>query len=99
MACNWDCGLDPLRQPFRTSEHASILNGAVHGMVSIPSTLFLTHYFPDAPQQWQEVAVASLILGQNGIWGDLLNVSDSGAAFIGSTLARYKQVRDDHQGE
>jgi alpha-galactosidase len=61
----------------------------------IPSTLFLTHYFPDDPQQWQEVDVASLILGQNGIWGDLLSVSDSGVAFIGSTLARYKQVRDD----
>ena len=61
----------------------------------IPSTLFLTHYFPDDPQQWQEVDVASLILGQNGIWGDLLHVSDSGIAFIGSTLARYKQVRDD----
>jgi alpha-galactosidase len=61
----------------------------------IPSTLFLTHYFPDDPKQWQEVDVASLILGQNGIWGDLLNVSDAGVAFIGSTLARYKQVRDD----
>jgi len=61
----------------------------------IPSTLFLTHYFPDDPRQWQEVDVASLILGQNGIWGDLLHVSDSGVAFIGSTLARYKQVRDD----
>ncbi len=61
----------------------------------IPSTLFLTHYFPDDPQQWQELDVASLILGQNGIWGDLLNVSDSGVEFIGSTLARYKQVRDD----
>jgi alpha-galactosidase len=61
----------------------------------IPSTLFLTHYFPDDPQQWQEVDVASLILGQNGIWGDLLHVSDSGVAYIGSTLARYKQVRDD----
>ncbi len=61
----------------------------------IPSTLFLTHYFPDDPQQWQEVDVASLILGQNGIWGDLLNISYSGVAFIGNTLARYKQVRDD----
>jgi alpha-galactosidase len=61
----------------------------------IPSTLFLTHYFPDDPQQWQEVDVASLILGQNGIWGDLLHISDSGVAFIGSTLTRYKQVRDD----
>jgi alpha-galactosidase len=61
----------------------------------IPSTLFLTHYFPDDPEQWQLVDVASLILGQNGIWGDLLNVSDSGVAFIGSILTRYKQVRDD----
>jgi alpha-galactosidase len=61
----------------------------------IPSTLFLTHYFPDDPQQWQEIDVASLILGQNGIWGDLLHVSDSGVAFLGSTLSRYKQVRDD----
>ncbi len=61
----------------------------------IPSTLFLTHYFPDDPQQWQEVNVASLILGQNGIWGDLLQVSDAGVATIGSALSRYKQVRDD----
>jgi alpha-galactosidase len=61
----------------------------------IPSVLFLTHYFPDDPQQWQEVDVASLILGQNGIWGDLPKVSDSGVAYIGSMLARYKQVRDD----
>jgi len=61
----------------------------------IPSTLLLTHYFPDDPQQWQEVDVASLILGQDGIWGDLLNVSDAGVSFIGSTLGKYKQVRDD----
>jgi len=61
----------------------------------IPSILFLTHYFPDDPEQLQQVDVASLILGQNGIWGDLLSVSDSGVAFIGSALARYKQVRDD----
>jgi alpha-galactosidase len=61
----------------------------------IPSILFLTHYFPDDPQTAQQVDVASLILGQNGIWGDLLNVSDSGVAFIGGLLARYKQVRDD----
>jgi alpha-galactosidase len=61
----------------------------------IPSVLFLTHYFSDDPVQWQEVSVASLILGQNGIWGDLLNVSDAGVNFIGGTLAKYKQVRDD----
>ncbi|HTZ60592.1 MAG TPA: alpha-galactosidase [Acidobacteriaceae bacterium] len=61
----------------------------------IPSTLFLTHYFPDDPQQWQEVDVASLILGQDGIWGDLLNISDSGVAFFASALGRFKRVRDD----
>jgi alpha-galactosidase len=57
--------------------------------------LFLTHYFPDDPRQWQEVNVASLILGQNGLWGDLLGVSDSGVAYIGDVLGKYKQVRDD----
>ena len=61
----------------------------------IPSILFLTHYFPDDPRQWQEVNVASLILGQNGLWGDLLGVSDSGVAYIGDVLGKYKQVRDD----
>jgi len=61
----------------------------------IPSTLFLTHYFPDDPKQWQEVNVASLILGQGGIWGDLPKVSDPGVELIGSMLARYKQVRGD----
>jgi alpha-galactosidase len=61
----------------------------------IPSTLFLTHYFPDDPKQWQEVNVASLILGQGGIWGDLPAVSDVGIEFIQSTLSRYKQVRED----
>ena len=61
----------------------------------LPSTLFLTHYFPDDPQQWQQVDVASLILGQNGIWGDLLHISDAGISFLGDTLSRYKKVRDD----
>ena len=61
----------------------------------VPSTLFLTHYYPDDPIESQEVNVASLILGQNGIWGDLLRVSDDGIHFIAETLARYKEVRDD----
>ena len=61
----------------------------------IPSILFLTHYFPDDPEQSQEVNLACLILGQNGIWGDLLSVSDTGVSFIGTTLARYKQVSKD----
>ncbi|MCL2660450.1 MAG: alpha-galactosidase [Acidobacteriaceae bacterium] len=61
----------------------------------IPSNLFLTHYFPDDPQQWQEVNVASLMLGQNGIWGDLPAISEKGVAYIGGVLEKYKQVRDD----
>lgn len=61
----------------------------------IPSVLFLTHYLPDEPAASQEVNLASLILGQNGIWGDLLAVSDAGVARFARTLGLYKQVRDD----
>jgi alpha-galactosidase len=61
----------------------------------IPSVLFLTHYFPDDPESSQMVNVASLILGQNGIWGDLSAVSPEGVERIGGILRRYKQVRDD----
>lgn len=60
----------------------------------IPSVLFLTHYLPDDPIESQEVNVASLILGQNGIWGDLLNLSPKGVDYIGGVIGRYKQVRD-----
>lgn len=73
----------------------------------IPSVLFLTHYLPDdtyrmgwnrdqeitAENQWG--CLSSLVLGQNGIWGDLPAVSEEGIARFGETLARYKQVRDD----
>lgn len=75
----------------------------------LPSILFLTHYLPDDVYKkygWGEprevsddtnqwISLASLVLGQNGIWGDLLGVSDEGVARFGDTLARYKQVRDD----
>ena len=61
----------------------------------VPSILFLTHYLPDDPQATQELNLASLVLGQNGIWGDLLRVSDDGIARFGAALGAYKQVRDD----
>lgn len=61
----------------------------------VPSVLFLTHYFPDDPLSSQEINVASLILGQNGIWGDLPRVSDAGVRYIRKTLALYQKVRDD----
>lgn len=61
----------------------------------IPSVLFLTHYLPDDPYENQSIAVGSLILGQNGIWGDLLKISSEGVGFFNKSLRYYKQVRDD----
>jgi alpha-galactosidase len=61
----------------------------------IPSVLFLTHYFPDDPIASQSVNLASLVLGQNGIWGDLPRVSAEGVKFFGEALRHYKQVRGD----
>ena len=73
----------------------------------LPSVLFLTHYLPDdrykawwglngevdAENQW--LAIASLVLGQNGIWGDLCELSEPGIARFADALSRYKEVRDD----
>ncbi len=61
----------------------------------IPSNLLLTHYFPDDPRSSQMVNIASLILGQNGIWGDLPGVSDAGVEWIAQVLRLYKQIRQD----
>ena len=61
----------------------------------LPSVLFLTHYLPDDPAPSQLVNVASLILGGNGIWGDLLTISPAGVALIGGLLADYRRVRAD----
>ncbi|HAH25842.1 MAG TPA: hypothetical protein DCL77_19145 [Prolixibacteraceae bacterium] len=61
----------------------------------IPTSLFLTHYLPDDPYENQSIAVGSLILGQNGIWGDLPKISKEGVEFFAKTLSLYKQVRDD----
>ncbi len=61
----------------------------------IPSILMLTHYLPDDPISSQLVNLASLILGQNGFWGDLPQISVEGVSFIRSVLDVYKRVRDD----
>jgi len=61
----------------------------------VPSVLFLTHYLPDDPAPSQELNIASLVLGQNGIWGDLLRLSEEGIARFGAALAAYRQVRED----
>ena len=61
----------------------------------IPSVLMLAHYLPDDPASSQLINLASLVLGQNGIWGDLPDVSEEGAELFGKVLAEYKKVRDD----
>ena len=61
----------------------------------IPSILFLTHYLPDAPESSQTINVASLILGQNGFWGDLLSLKSEGIQHIGGLIEKYKQVKND----
>lgn len=61
----------------------------------LPSTLFLAHYLPDAPRDNQLISLASLMLGHNGLWGDLPALSRADREFIRETLDRYKQVRDD----
>jgi alpha-galactosidase len=61
----------------------------------IPSVLFLTHYLPDPPESSQWINLASLILGQNGIWGDLLGLFETDLDRFGEVLAVYKTVRED----
>jgi alpha-galactosidase len=59
----------------------------------IPTSLFVTYYLPDDPYENQVIAVASLILGQNGIWGDLPKISQQGIDFFHKSLGLYKQIR------
>ncbi|MFD2614320.1 alpha-galactosidase [Paenibacillus gansuensis] len=59
----------------------------------IPSVLYLTHYFPD--DRHQLTSIATLVLGHNGIWGDLSVVSDEGITHMRRWLDLYKQVRGD----
>jgi alpha-galactosidase len=61
----------------------------------IPSILFLTHYLPDDPATSRTINLASLILGQNGIWGDLVGMSPEGVEHFGRVLGKYRQIRDD----
>jgi alpha-galactosidase len=59
-----------------------------------PSTLFLTHFFPDGDLKARENSLASLVLGGNGIWGDLSALTGEETAYWKKQLLLYKQVRD-----
>lgn len=60
----------------------------------IPSILFLTHYLPDSPASAQRNTLAALLLGGNGIWGDLVSLSEADIALLSETLHDYKRVAD-----
>ncbi len=61
----------------------------------IPSILFLTHFLPDGPRLSQDNAIASMLLGGNGIWGDLLALSDEDIQLFAEATERYRRVRED----
>jgi alpha-galactosidase len=58
----------------------------------IPSILFLTHYFPDPPKLSQDNSIASLVLGGNGFWGDLLALTEEDIEYQAERIALYKLV-------
>jgi hypothetical protein len=61
----------------------------------IPSNLFLANYQPDDPENSQVINLASLVLGQNAVWGEILKTSTEGVALFHDILGKYKQVRED----
>jgi len=61
----------------------------------IPSNLFLANYQPDDPANSQLINLASLVLGQNSIWGEILKTSPEGVTLFHDILDKYKLVRDE----
>ncbi len=61
----------------------------------LPSTLFLTHYQLDGNRNSQRINVASLILGQNGVWGEILKIDEADVKEISKDLNRYKKLKED----
>ncbi|MEN6583463.1 MAG: alpha-galactosidase [Armatimonadota bacterium] len=60
----------------------------------IPSILFLTHYLPDTPALSQMNSLTSMMLGGNGIWGDLLSLSSEDIDLLVEHISNYKQTAD-----
>ena len=60
----------------------------------LPSILFLTHFLPDGPSKAQRNSLASLVLGGNGIWGDLSVLNEQETALFQDTITKYKKVSD-----
>jgi alpha-galactosidase len=96
---SYDVPIDPQKQNWNLFFHPgparTWITRSTYGYDRwVPSQLFLAHYFPDDPADSQLVNVASLILGHDGIWGDLLSVSPEGVERVGKLLSLWRQVRD-----
>ena len=68
-----------------------------HGLqydVFCPSILFLTHVLPDGSRLDMDNAFATLVLGGNGIWGYLAELTEAQIEYWRVGLARYKRVRE-----
>ena len=60
----------------------------------VPASVFLTHYLPDGGPTSRQNSFASLVLGGNGIWGSLVELTQAERDFWNLELARYKRVRE-----
>jgi alpha-galactosidase len=59
----------------------------------VPSALYLTHQLPDGDDTALANAAAALVLGGNGLWGDLPALTPAQVEFWRGFLSAYKQVR------
>jgi alpha-galactosidase len=60
----------------------------------VPSVLFLTHSLPDGSLTARDNAAASLVLGGNGLWGDLVGLTEEEVSYWNTFLTNYKKVRE-----
>lgn len=61
----------------------------------IPSSLFLSHFLPPSPVQPQDINLASMMLGFNGLWGDTVAMSADERKVMSTFTAAYHQISDD----
>src|SRR5260370_33138880 len=89
--------LDTNTQPlfYNGQARAWFLRGSLALDKWMPTVLLDGMYFPEEPYRYQVINAASLMLGQNGLWGDLPAMSGKGVAAFGELMNLYKQVRDD----
>jgi alpha-galactosidase len=87
-------GIDPWMNMYfyPGPARARVCRQAAQYDVILPAHLMLTHYLPDGPRTSQENNLASLVLGGNGLWGDLLDLNEADIRFWAESLADYKRI-------